>query len=65
MDLIVIISLIIIDLLLLKQYNQQSNISLSFLKHLCEKVSFTACCFKGAKGVVLYKRSFYGSWFLH
>ncbi|WP_367947025.1 hypothetical protein [Helicobacter pylori] len=65
MDLIVIISLIIIDLLLLKQYNQQSNILLSFLKHLCEKVSFAACCFKGAKGVVLYKRSFYGSWFLH
>ncbi|WRD39610.1 hypothetical protein E5K48_06365 [Helicobacter pylori] len=35
---IVIISLVIIDLLLLKQYNQQTNILLSFLKHLCERM---------------------------
>ncbi|GAA9864387.1 hypothetical protein VN0636_12590 [Helicobacter pylori] len=32
MNLIAITSLIIIDLLLLKQYNQQSNIPLSFLE---------------------------------
>ncbi|RVZ34501.1 hypothetical protein EC546_04770 [Helicobacter pylori] len=62
MDLIVIISLIIIDLLLLKQYNQQSNISLSFLKHLCERMllkerkllecGYVACCFD-FKGIIL------------
>ncbi|EJC05630.1 hypothetical protein HPHPP11B_1590 [Helicobacter pylori Hp P-11b] len=43
MDLIVIISLIIIDLLLLKQYNQQTNILLSFLKHLCERMLLKEC----------------------
>ncbi|PUD76893.1 hypothetical protein C2R64_03480 [Helicobacter pylori] len=62
MNLIVIISLIIIDLLLLKQYNQQTNIPLSFLKHLCErmllkehtllKCGCVACCFN-LKGIVL------------
>ncbi|NHA60166.1 hypothetical protein EWZ97_06065 [Helicobacter pylori] len=62
MDLISITSLIIIDLLLLKQYNQQSDILLSFLKHLCERMLLkecmllecgcVACCFN-LKGIIL------------
>ncbi|QEE95470.1 hypothetical protein D2C90_03300 [Helicobacter pylori] len=62
MNLIVIISLIIIDLLLLKQYNQQSNITLSFwsvyanecfLKSACSlECGCIACCFN-LKGIVL------------
>ncbi|MUU43955.1 hypothetical protein F7229_04290 [Helicobacter pylori] len=62
MNLIVIISLIIIDLLLLKQYNQQTNILLSFwsiyaneyfLKSACSlEYVCIACCFN-LKGIVL------------
>ncbi|WP_241888174.1 hypothetical protein [Helicobacter pylori] len=62
LNLIVIISLIIIDLLLLKQYNQQTNILLSFLKHLCERMLLKECmlfrvwlCCSGfnLKGIIL------------
>ncbi|NHB33684.1 hypothetical protein EXS96_05160 [Helicobacter pylori] len=61
MNLIVIISLIIIDLLLLKQYNQQTNILLSFwsiyanecfLKSTCSLVWLYRSGFN-FKGIVL------------
>ncbi|EJB73684.1 hypothetical protein HPHPA16_1539 [Helicobacter pylori Hp A-16] len=45
MDLIVIISLIIIDLLLLKQYNQQTNILLSFWSIYANECFFKECMF--------------------
>ncbi|MCQ2930553.1 hypothetical protein JT221_04950 [Helicobacter pylori] len=62
MNLIVIISLIIIDLLLLKQYNQQTNILLSFLsiyakKHFLQSACFLECgciaCGFSFRGIIL------------
>ncbi|AHN45438.1 hypothetical protein HPOKI898_07080 [Helicobacter pylori oki898] len=54
MDLISITSLIIIDLLLLKQYNQQTNIPLSFWS-----VYANECFLKSACSLVwLYRSGF-------